>query len=141
MLIKENMVMTLKNPESKNTPDFIVHLPTHPVRSIFLTTSIAIFQLMRYYYQNPGKAQFGTELTNGLRVAGTAEESKPANGCSVIVNKLAGKIAIIHRGGCMFIEKVRTECGAPVLVLLGASILCGTVSEWARGYAINLLGD
>ena len=41
-----------------------------------------------------------------MRVAGTAELAQPADGCSVIINRLAGKVAIVHRGNCMFVDKV-----------------------------------
>ncbi|KAL5250938.1 hypothetical protein ACHWQZ_G016615 [Mnemiopsis leidyi] len=67
-----------------------------------------------------GRAQFGPDLTDGMRVAGTAELAQPADGCSVIINRLAGKVAIVHRGNCMFVDKVRhaEQAGAVGVVII-----------------------
>lgn len=49
---------------------------------------------------------FGPDLVAGGSVAGQGSTTFPADGCKVIINEIRGKIALIHRGGCMFVEKV-----------------------------------
>ena len=49
---------------------------------------------------------FGPDLVAGASVAGQGSTTFPADGCKVIINEIRGKIALIHRGGCMFVEKV-----------------------------------
>ena len=53
-----------------------------------------------------GKAMFGPDLVNGGSISGLSTVTFPADGCTVIINQIKGKIALIERGGCMFVEKV-----------------------------------
>ena len=55
-----------------------------------------------------GYAMFGYNLTGAPSVSGALAVAEPEKGCSAITNPtdIAGKIAIIHRGSCMFISKV-----------------------------------
>lgn len=59
-----------------------------------------------------GPAHFGVELKGNNKITGEVIIAQDVNGklstaCSHIANanKIAGKIAIVDRGGCMFIEK------------------------------------
>ncbi|KAM5295273.1 ER degradation-enhancing alpha-mannosidase-like protein 3 isoform 3-T3 [Glossophaga mutica] len=56
-----------------------------------------------------GPAQFGLDLSKHKETRGFVASSKPYNGCSELTNPeaVAGKIALIQRGQCMFAEKAR----------------------------------
>ena len=92
-------------------------IPPAPVHNIVPTLHI---------HCNPGKAQFGTDLSNGLRIAGTAEKAQPGDGCAVIVNRLAGKVAVMYRGNCMFIDKV-PQHSHPNLNFSSISLRCPVI--------------
>ena len=83
-----------------NSQSFVCYI--HYTKYLFPKICNSGFKL----YIISGRAQFGPDLTDGMRVAGTAELAQPADGCSVIINRLAGKVAIVHRGNCMFVDKV-----------------------------------
>ena len=55
-----------------------------------------------------GPAQFGLELQGLNKVTGKVVFTFPSTACTDLHNadKLTGKIAIMGRGSCMFIEKV-----------------------------------
>lgn len=55
-----------------------------------------------------GPAQFGPELQSFDKITGKAIFTYPPAACTDLLNadKLAGKIVIMDRGNCMFIEKV-----------------------------------
>lgn len=56
-----------------------------------------------------GPAQFGPELQSFDKITGKVTFTYPPAACTDLLNadKLAGKIVIMDRGYCMFIEKVR----------------------------------
>ena len=39
------------------------------------------------FFSIPGKAMFGPELTNGVRVSGTAAVVDPIDGCGLVLNR------------------------------------------------------
>lgn len=55
-----------------------------------------------------GPAQFGPELQSFDKIAGKVVFTYPPAACTDLLNadRLAGKIVIMDRGNCMFIEKV-----------------------------------
>lgn len=55
-----------------------------------------------------GPAQFGPELQNFDKITGKVIFTYPPAACTDLLNadRLAGKIVIMDRGSCMFIEKV-----------------------------------
>ena len=55
-----------------------------------------------------GPAQFGPELQNFDKITGKVIFTYPPAACTDLLNadRLAGKIVIMDRGNCMFIEKV-----------------------------------
>jgi len=55
-----------------------------------------------------GPAQFGPELQNFNKITGKVIFTYPPAACTDLLNadRLAGKIVIMDRGNCMFIEKV-----------------------------------
>ncbi|XP_040574557.1 ER degradation-enhancing alpha-mannosidase-like protein 3 [Lepeophtheirus salmonis] len=56
-----------------------------------------------------GPAQFGKELSNGYKAKGKAVVASPYKACGDLENgkEFWGKIGIVERGDCMFIEKAR----------------------------------
>eukprot|EP00096_Caligus_rogercresseyi_P008881 TRINITY_DN2893_c0_g2_i1.p1 TRINITY_DN2893_c0_g2~~TRINITY_DN2893_c0_g2_i1.p1 ORF type:complete len:862 (-),score=266.40 TRINITY_DN2893_c0_g2_i1:1746-4331(-) len=56
-----------------------------------------------------GPAQFGKELINGFKAKGKAVIAYPYKACGELENAMLfwGKIGIVERGDCMFIEKAR----------------------------------
>ncbi|KZC04239.1 PREDICTED: ER degradation-enhancing alpha-mannosidase-like protein 3 [Dufourea novaeangliae] len=56
-----------------------------------------------------GPAHFGPELQGSHKITGKVISTYPPAACTDLLNveKLAGKIAIMNRGSCMFIEKAR----------------------------------
>ncbi|XP_042222341.1 ER degradation-enhancing alpha-mannosidase-like protein 3 isoform X2 [Homarus americanus] len=56
-----------------------------------------------------GPAQFGLDLKGDVEVSGPALKASPLRACEQLDNEseVQGKIAIIERGDCMFIEKAR----------------------------------
>lgn len=56
-----------------------------------------------------GPAQFGRELVNGFSVTGKVVIGNPIKGCSAATNaqEFWGKIVLVERGDCMFVEKAR----------------------------------
>ncbi|KAL5012350.1 hypothetical protein ScPMuIL_010901 [Solemya velum] len=56
-----------------------------------------------------GPAQFGYNLKTSSRVQGQLIMSKPFGACTAIVepSKMVGKIAVLQRGDCMFVDKAR----------------------------------
>lgn len=59
-----------------------------------------------------GPAQFGPELQSFDKIMGKVIFTYPPAACTDLLNadKLAGKIVIMDRGNCMFIEKVIGLC-------------------------------
>ena len=58
-----------------------------------------------------GPAQFGRQLEKGFRVQGQIILSDPISACQVPIKNgglLFGKVVVIRRGECMFVEKART---------------------------------
>lgn len=55
-----------------------------------------------------GPAHFGPRLKDGHKVTGKVEFATPSEACSDLLEpeKLAGKVVMVVRGNCMFIEKV-----------------------------------
>jgi hypothetical protein len=65
-------------------------------------------------------ADFGLALSvKGLR--GALVVAVPANGCTPLTNSLAGKIAIIDRGTCAFIQKAANAQAAGALAVIVAN--------------------
>ncbi|ELT95927.1 hypothetical protein CAPTEDRAFT_219288 [Capitella teleta] len=58
---------------------------------------------------NAGPAQFGSELKNSAGLEGGVVKVDPYSGCGPVnnYNELKGKIGIVQRGDCMFVEKAR----------------------------------
>ncbi|KAK3866003.1 hypothetical protein Pcinc_028431 [Petrolisthes cinctipes] len=56
-----------------------------------------------------GPAQFGLDLKGDVQVSGRVVQASPLRACEQLTNEdeVAGAIAIIERGDCMFIEKAR----------------------------------
>merc|ERR1719273_1155932 len=56
-----------------------------------------------------GPAQFGRELLNGFSVSGQLIVAEPIKACSISENakEFWGKIVLVERGDCMFVEKAR----------------------------------
>ncbi|XP_033219638.1 ER degradation-enhancing alpha-mannosidase-like protein 3 isoform X2 [Belonocnema kinseyi] len=56
-----------------------------------------------------GPAHFSPELRGSNKISGKVIFANPLSGCSDFINeeKLRGKIVIVNRGSCMFIEKAR----------------------------------
>ena len=71
-----------------------------------------------------GKAMFGPDLVNGGSISGLSTVTFPADGCTVIINQIKGKIALIERGGCMFVEKVYINILKSEFFLLSLSNFC-----------------
>ena len=55
-----------------------------------------------------GPAHFSLELRGSNKVTGKVIFANPISACSDFINedKLKGKIVIVNRGNCMFVEKV-----------------------------------
>ena len=55
-----------------------------------------------------GPAQFGYDLKQKPAITGLLHVLEPFKGCTKIENgdRISGKIAILERGDCMFIDKV-----------------------------------
>ena len=66
-----------------------------------------------------GPAQFGYDLKTRPPVKGQLEIAKPYKACSPIINlyHVKNKIAIVERGDCMFVDKVKH-------ILLYSSLRC-----------------
>lgn len=58
---------------------------------------------------NAGPAQFGMDLNGSIKITGNPVLADPIRGCQPLVNAddIKGKIGIIERGDCMFIDKAR----------------------------------
>eukprot|EP00731_Ephydatia_muelleri_P023845 Em0016g116a len=56
-----------------------------------------------------GPAMFGPRLGGGseFHISGTLAEPLPQTGCDLFTEDITGKIALLVRGGCLFIHKVR----------------------------------
>ena len=56
-----------------------------------------------------GPAQFGYDLKLKPAITGILQMVEPFKGCTEITNseRLHGKIALLERGECMFVDKVR----------------------------------
>ena len=56
-----------------------------------------------------GPAQFGYDLKLKPAITGILQMVEPFKGCTEITNseRLQGKIALLERGECMFVDKVR----------------------------------
>lgn len=74
---------------------------TFPMRASSGTLSMVTMQA--------GPAHFGTILDGGKTVTAPTVKIKPFNGCLDPLQKqeIMGKIAIMERGDCMFVEKAR----------------------------------
>ena len=57
-----------------------------------------------------GPAHFGPGLKDGKKVTGNVEYANPPEACDELIEpeQLAGKIVMVARGNCMFVEKVQT---------------------------------
>ncbi|OQR70911.1 ER degradation-enhancing alpha-mannosidase 3-like [Tropilaelaps mercedesae] len=80
-----------------------------------------------------GPAQFGPDLSDrNNQVSGEVVWAAPPKVCQGVANceAMAGRIALLERGDCMFIEKARSveRCGA-----IGAIVLDTTPDTSARG--------
>ena len=55
-----------------------------------------------------GPAQFGYDLKQKPAITGLLHVLEPFKGCTEITNpdRISGKIAILERGECMFVDKV-----------------------------------
>lgn len=64
---------------------------------------------MRRISVQAGPAHFGTLLTGSKKVTGVTTIVSPIKGCSdaVLSGNIRGKIAIMERGDCMFVDKAR----------------------------------
>ena len=51
------------------------------------------------------------------QISGTLAEPLPQTGCDLFTEDITGKIALLVRGGCLFIHKVREPCGHHRLLL------------------------
>lgn len=58
-------------------------------------------------------------------VTGELVYADPANGCSTITNDVNGKIALIDRGGCFFVDKVKNAQNAGAIGVLVANNVGG----------------
>lgn len=96
---------------------------TFPMRASFGAMSTVTVQA--------GPAHFGTILSGGKTVTAPTVIVKPFNGCLNPLQKqeIVGKIAIMERGDCMFVEKARKvqKAGA-----LGAIIVDNTPGTSAQ---------
>ncbi|TRY64103.1 hypothetical protein TCAL_02594 [Tigriopus californicus] len=56
-----------------------------------------------------GPAQFGKLLENGFKLSGDVIQAEPKEACGHVENgkNFWGKIVVVHRGECMFVEKAR----------------------------------
>ena len=72
-----------------------------------------------------GPAQFGYDLKQKPAITGILHLAEPFKGCSEIINsdRVRGKIAILERGECMFVDKVgisvinvRLPCFFPLII-------------------------
>lgn len=97
LLFMQEMVelskMQIQQPETKPQTVTFVKPKTDPPEKVTLLA---------------GPAQFGPELQNFDKINGKVIFTYPPAACTDLLNadKLAGKIVIMDRGNCMFIEKV-----------------------------------
>lgn len=72
-------------------------------------------------YSNVGNAGFGPTT---FSVSGDLELANPIEGCTPLVGFTAGKIAVIDRGSCPFVDKVKTAQNAGAI----AVVICNNAS-------------
>lgn len=94
-----------------------------------------------------GPAQFGLELQGLNKVTGKVVFTFPSAACTDLHNadKLAGKIAIMGRGNCMFIEKVNKfhpycECILKQFLFNYFNIIAGKTNSTSRCCCWNSVG-
>ena len=81
-----------------------------------------------------GSAQFGLDLSNNNQrgVLGRLGRAYPEDACRPLENDVKGKLVMVRRGNCQFMEKGETlqAAGAAGAIIIGLSvkkILCQTV--------------
>ena len=82
---------------------------------------------------------FGACIQDAAGISAEFALADPANGCEAITSDLTGRVAIIDRGSCFFIEKARSAEAAGAI----AAVICNNLpSTDPNGGLINLgLGD
>jgi large repetitive protein len=82
-----------------------------------------------------GSASFGPQTFD---LTGAVVQALPNDGCSAITNILSGKIALIDRGTCLFVEKVKNAQNAGALGVVIANNTSGVFTMGGEDASITL---
>nr|WP_315027277.1 T9SS-dependent M36 family metallopeptidase [uncultured Chryseobacterium sp.] len=114
------------NPQADGTSgrmQMYLVLPQDPVRSLFYNSP------SNYTTRTPATqpASFGPALFNISPVTGDLSLTTPVEGCTAISEDLTGKIALIQRGTCSFVDKVKNaqSKGAVAVIVYNAPTSSG----------------
>jgi ER degradation enhancer, mannosidase alpha-like 3 len=127
MLLLQELVQTFRLPNSRED-----NMPPATVRLTSQQTG-----LDRTLKAAP--AQFGTQLSkDGGSVYGNVGFAKPESACSTDgLAAVTGKIAVVTRGGCMFVEKARNVEAAGALAMIVLDNKKGTSFKMGNAFAMS----
>ena len=78
-----------------------------------------------------------------MQLEGEVALAEPYDACSSLVNPDAvkGKVAVVYRGQCMFVQKAKRveEAGAIAIVIVGEYRLCGSSTFYEFVTAFSLM--
>ncbi|CAG0912442.1 unnamed protein product [Notodromas monacha] len=86
-----------------------------------------------------GPAQFGRVLGRNDMVGGKLALAEPAHGCSDLANAavLDSRVAVLRRGGCMFVEKARRAARAGAVGAIVIDNVAGTSARESPMFAMS----
>lgn len=103
-----------------------------------ITVTSALAEFEQSFFASP--AQFGLQLkADDPGISGVLGFADPDDACSPNVENVTGKVAIVKRGGCMFVEKARhvQDAGAIGMIVVDNK----TGSQFVAGSAFAMSGD
>lgn len=109
------------------------------------TTSIAQMQAVHFVHDDStfilkaGPSHFSPELTGDSLIKQNAVYTKPSNLCSTFENsdEIKGKIAIIERGDCTFVDKARKAQIAGAVAVIVTDNVAGSTSDDQPMFAMS----